>query len=192
MNGFTENAKKENVAAGILGAFLFSLAGAACWIVLDLVGMIASLSGFVGVVCAIYGYKLFAKKESVRGIVIATVIAFIVLAVAWFFSFSIDVYNAYNEWYEAGEIDFTLTFAEAIDATLRYYIPDFSVSGSYFVNLGLGLLFAIFGSFSVIGRSIKKVKTAENAAAIGESEIKGASEYAENPIKKDSSNKWNE
>ncbi|MBR5767747.1 MAG: hypothetical protein IKX86_03615 [Clostridia bacterium] len=45
--------KKENVVAGIVGAFLFSLAGAVVWVLLHLVGFVAAISGLVGVVCAI-------------------------------------------------------------------------------------------------------------------------------------------
>ena len=72
-NNLNENRQdeiKENVVAGIVGAFLFALAGGAVWFGLYMVGFIASISGLVGAVCAIKGYSVFAKKESVKGIII--------------------------------------------------------------------------------------------------------------------------
>ena len=62
---------KENVLAGAVGAFLFALVGGVLWFVLYLVGFFAGISGLVGAVCAVKGYSLFSKKESVKGIVIA-------------------------------------------------------------------------------------------------------------------------
>jgi hypothetical protein len=47
----------------------------------------ASVSGLIGVVLAIKGYKLFAKKESIKGIIISSVIAFLVLVLAWYLCF---------------------------------------------------------------------------------------------------------
>ena len=56
---------RENVVAGIVGAFLFSLAGGILWFLLYLMGFVAGISGLVGAVCAVKGYSVFSKKESV-------------------------------------------------------------------------------------------------------------------------------
>ena len=45
----------ENVLAGVVGAFLFSLVGGILWFVLYQIGYVASVSGLVGVVCAVKG-----------------------------------------------------------------------------------------------------------------------------------------
>ena len=58
--------KKENVFAGIVGALLFSFVGGALWVILYQFGYLAGISGLVGVVCAIKGYKIFAKKDMRR------------------------------------------------------------------------------------------------------------------------------
>ena len=71
-NDIEKKKTSENVIAGIVGAFLFSLAGGALWFVLYLLGFIAGLSGLVGAVCAIKGYSIFAKKESINPIKYAT------------------------------------------------------------------------------------------------------------------------
>lgn len=70
MNTLPTQDKSERagrVILGLLGAFLFSLAGGLCWFTLYRLNLISAISGIVGVVCAIKGYSLFAKKESVGG-----------------------------------------------------------------------------------------------------------------------------
>ena len=61
--------EKERILAGTLGALLFALAGGVLWYVLYQFGFLAGISGLVGVVCAIKGYSIFAKKESIKGLV---------------------------------------------------------------------------------------------------------------------------
>ena len=75
---------RENVVAGIVGAFLFSLAGGILWFVIYLFGFIAGISGLVGAVCAIKGYSIFAKKESMKGIIISVIISLLVIVAAWY------------------------------------------------------------------------------------------------------------
>ena len=42
---------KENVLAGAVGAFLFSLVGGILWFLLYQIGFLAAVSGLIGVVC---------------------------------------------------------------------------------------------------------------------------------------------
>ena len=102
--------QNENMIAGIAGAFLFSLAGAVIYFLLYMVGYIAAISGLVGVVCAIKGYAIFAKKESIKGIVIASVISLLVMVLAWYFSISYEIYDTYQSAFASGELDFTVSF----------------------------------------------------------------------------------
>jgi len=74
---------KENVLAGIVGAFLFSLAGGVLWFLLYQIGFVAGISGLVGAVCAIKGYSVFAKKESTKGIIISLIVTLVVMIIAW-------------------------------------------------------------------------------------------------------------
>ncbi len=50
--------RKENVLAGLVGAFLGSLIGVACIVGIGQMGYVASISGLVMAVCAIKGYSL--------------------------------------------------------------------------------------------------------------------------------------
>ena len=152
---------KENVLLGVLGAFLFALAGGALWFVLYLVGFIAAISGLVGVICAIKGYSLFAKKESVKGIVIAVVMTLLVIVIAWYFCLSYDAYIAHQQWFEEGEIDYTITFLDALLGS-HIYLSDPDIGPGYWGDLALGLLFCVIGGGSYV---VNKIRNAKAAAA---------------------------
>ena len=155
---------KENVLAGIVGAFLFSLAGGVLWFVLNLLGIIAALSGLVGAVCAIKGYSVFAKKESTKGIIISVVIAVLVMVIAWYMGLSYDVYMAHRDWCATGEIDYMITFAEAVGGSY-YYLFDAEIGPAYLGDLGLGLLFCVIGGGSYVVNKLKNAKLKANASA---------------------------
>ena len=73
------NEQNENVVAGIIGAFLFALAGGVLWYLFYQMGFISGLAGSVGVICSVSGYSFFAKKESKKGIVIAVIMSIFVI-----------------------------------------------------------------------------------------------------------------
>jgi FtsH-binding integral membrane protein len=167
----------ENVLAGIVGAFLFSLAGGIIWFLLYQVGILAAFSGLIGVVCAIKGYAIFGKRESTKGIIISTVIAFIVLVLAWYLCLSYDVYDAYQLWYEEGHVDFTLTFFESVRA-VPYFFEDKEILIPYLKDLGIGLLFAALGVVYYLSRREKKMKKQAAEAALAEEKTKESAEEA--------------
>ena len=96
--GINTQNPQENVIAGAVGAFLFSLAGGVVWFLLWQIGILAGISGVIGVVCAIKGYKVFGKAESKKGVIISVVIAAIVIVIAWYACLSLDVMHAYEQW----------------------------------------------------------------------------------------------
>ena len=149
--------KEENVLAGIVGAFLFSLVGGIVWFVLYQIGFLAAISGIVGVVCAIKGYAVFGKRESVRGIVLSTVIAFLVIVLAWYLCLSVDVYRAYQEWLAVGEVDYAPTIFESI-ANAYIFLTEPEIAISYFKDLAIGLIFCVVGAFGYVKAAIGKVK----------------------------------
>ena len=154
---------RENVVAGIVGAFLFSLAGGILWFVIYLFGFIAGISGLVGAVCAIKGYSIFAKKESMKGIVISVIISLLVIVAAWYMCFAYDVYQAYQDWYLAGEIDFTLTFPESV-ATVPLFLSEPEIGPAYIKDLLIGLVFCVIGGGSYVVNKMKGLKNAKNNA----------------------------
>lgn len=148
---------EENVFAGIIGALLFSLVGGIVWFVLYQIGILAAFSGIVGVICAIKGYSIFSKRESIKGIVISSIIAFLVIVIAWYACLSYDVYLAYQDWFANGEIDFTVTFFEAVSGAYLF-LEESDIALAYFKDLGIGLLFCIIGAFGYVKGAVAKVK----------------------------------
>lgn len=144
--------REENVLFGVVGAFLFALTGGVLYYILYQIGYLAGISGLIGVICAIKGYSFFAKKESVRGIVISIIMAVIVLVIAWYFCLSNDVYMAYQEWYANGEVDYVPTFFECVSVA-HLFLAD---APEYFIDLGVSLLLAVVGCGGYVVRTIKK------------------------------------
>lgn len=152
MNNFVDEKGseiKENVLAGIVGAFLFSLAGAVIYFLLNMIGYVASISGLVGAVCAVKGYAIFSKKESKKGIVIATIVSLLVMVFAWYLCVGYDIYDAYKMGFEMGEIDFTITFLDAVRA-IPVFLEDAEIAGTCYRNLALGMFFCLLGCASFV------------------------------------------
>ncbi len=146
-----EKKPRENVALGILGAFLFSLAGSVVYFVLYQFGYLAALSGIVAVVCAMYGYKIFAKGESRKGVVIAVIMSFIAIILAWYGCLAKDVYDAYAEWYQSGEIDYTVSYTTAF-LNAYIFLDDADVARTYFADLAVSLFLSIVGCIGMFVR----------------------------------------
>lgn len=164
MNNFVDKNSleiKENVLAGIVGAFLFSLAGAVVYFLLNLIGYVSAISGLVGAVCAVKGYAIFSKKESKKGIVISVIISLLVIALAWYLSMAYDIYNACKIAFEAGEIDISITFFQSV-RMVPSLLEDPEISGTYFYNLGLGLFCCLLGCASFV---ISKLKNSSKKKA---------------------------
>lgn len=139
--------ESENVVAGIVGAFLFSLLGALLWFIVYQFGVIASICGLVTVVCAIHGYKLFAKSSSLKGVVIAVIISIIMIAVAEYASFAYELYKLYKQTYD-------ITFFDAFRAGFSF-LSEGKISGALIRDLLIGYALGAVGSFSYIKNAVK-------------------------------------
>lgn len=149
--------QQENVIAGIVGAMIFALAGGILWFVLYQIGFFSALSGVVGTVCANIGYRLFARKESLKGVIISVVAAVAAILIAWYMCLSLDCYHAFQDWFANGEIDYTITFAQAVRISYRF-LKDPQLAASYFGDLAIGLVLCAVGAFSFVKNHIKRNK----------------------------------
>ncbi len=145
---------EENVLFGVVGAFLFSLVGGIVYVVLNMAGFLSALSGLIGVVCAIKGYAFFAKKETKRGVIISVIMAAVVIVIAWYVSFCLDMVAAYQIWFEEGEVDYAPTIFEY----LPFGFYDLTVNPMYFVDLLLSLALGAVGCGSYVAQMIKRQK----------------------------------
>ncbi len=180
MDKFTNNNQEcaENVIAGIVGALLFSLAGAVVYFILYMMGYIASISGLIGVVCAVKGYTLFSSKESKKGIVIATVIALLMIVLSSYLCLAYEIYDVYKTGFEAGEMDFSLTFPESVRA-VPFFLEEPDIRGSYISDLLFSLFFCLIGCGSFVMNKFKNANTKKDTAAPCTEATEDASEPAE-------------
>ena len=72
--------RQENIVAGVVGAFLGTLLGVVCTVVIGQLGYVASLSGLIMAVGALKGYELLGGRLSKKGAVISSVL---ILVMTW-------------------------------------------------------------------------------------------------------------
>ncbi|MBQ8403672.1 MAG: hypothetical protein IJX55_04510 [Clostridia bacterium] len=180
-NNSTFVQEQENVLAGVVGAFLFSLVGGILWFVLYQIGYLAAVSGLVGVICAVKGYTFFAKtkNESKKCLIISIITTVVVLAISWYFCVAYDIYLAYQEWFATGEVDFTYTFFESVQV-VPYFFAEPEILIGYLKDLGFGILFAGLGVIYYLSLREKKMKrqAAEEAAKAAMAEAQAENEPA--------------
>lgn len=143
--------ENENMIAGIVGAFLFSLIGALLWFAFYQLNIIASLCGLVTVVCAMYGYRLFAKADSLKGIIIAAIISVLMIAAAEYTCVAYEIYKVYKQ-------DFKITFFDAFRSTYSFISSGGEILGSVLKDLLIGYILGAVGSFSYIKNAVRANK----------------------------------
>ncbi len=167
------NEKKERVALGLLGALLFSLAGAVLYLILRKVGYIASITGLATAYISFFGYGLFSgNKESKKGMVAAAVFAVLITAISCFVAFGWDLYSA------AKADDIVIPFSQLLPDTIellkngevRYIIGIYEITYSmdtanFYKDLGMSLLFCGLGIFGFIRSTNHKVRAKEQDGA---------------------------
>lgn len=147
-NGAQDNGN-GHILAGVVGAFLFSLVGAALYFVIYQMGIIAGVCGLVMFILANFGYNLFAKtksKNSVAGIISAVAATIVMIFVAEYLCVSFEIYQVFKE--------FDITIFDAIRAT-----PEFLADPDVASGVGSDLLFSyIFGAIAVVSSIVDMVK----------------------------------
>lgn len=131
--------KRENIVGGIVGAFLGSLVGVLCTVVIGQLGYVASISGLVMAVGALKGYELLGGSLSKKGAVISSVL---VLVMTWFahrLSWSISVASAVG----AGVFQCFRIIPELLDA-------GWLESRAYWGDLVMLYLFTLLGAVPTI------------------------------------------
>ncbi|MGF7142595.1 hypothetical protein HNQ56_001013 [Anaerotaenia torta] len=151
-----EKGKKENLIGGIAGAFLGSLLGGACIVLLGQLGYVASLSGLVMGVCALKGYELLGGKLSKKGIVVSSLLMVVLVYVSQRADYAITVANVF-------EADVISAF-RAIPALIQKEVIE---APSYYTNLGMLYLFTAVGAVPTIINVLKNKKQANIIYRLG-------------------------
>ena len=141
----------ERVGMGVLGAILFSLAGAVVYYVLWSVNIIAAISGIICVICALKGYEIFAGARTKRGIFISVAVSAVMLVLAWYFCYCSDIHAYWESAFAAGETDYVPTVWEC----LSYGYMDLPANPGYLVDLLLSLAMGGLGCWGYVTRSLR-------------------------------------
>ena len=138
----------DNIPVGTVGAILFSLAGAAAWYFFYEYDILVALSGLLGGICAVYGYKQFAGRITRMGSVISAAASVVTLTAAWYMRIAKNLSDMSFIFVEAGEPDSAFTFSEALTEAFHMIMKG-AVEQSYMTDLALGVILCIVGT--VIG-----------------------------------------
>lgn len=96
----------ENIIAGIIGAFLFSLVGGILYFIVYQAGFIAGICGLFTVALAGLGYQLFSgKKNSLTGVIASIIMLIIIMALAEYTCVAYEIFKALKDDYEIGFFD---------------------------------------------------------------------------------------
>ena len=140
--------KRENIIAGIVGAFLGALIGAACIILISMLGCIASVSGLILAVCSLKGYELLGGRLSGKGIVICIILMLVTPYIADRIDWAIVIMQEWS--------DYGVTFGEAF-AVFPDLIAEGAIEmGAYIKNLLMIYGFAALGAFTTLRNTFKK------------------------------------
>lgn len=135
----------DNVAMGTLGAFLGSLIGAACIVILGRIGIVSALSGVVMALCALIGYEKLGGALTIRGIVIS--IAFILI---------MTFVGDYIDWGFVVSEQLGYGLFEALGDIPRLLERRIIDTGNYMGNLVRLYLFAAIGAVPTILSFMRK------------------------------------
>ena len=127
---------RDNVIAGTVGAFLGSLIGVACIVILSKLGYVSAVSGLVMAVCAIKGYALLGGKLTKRGAVISGLFILVMTYVATKLCFALAVMEVATE-----EVSFFLIYQN-----IGLFLEDSELRRIFLGELALQYLFTLVGS----------------------------------------------
>ena len=131
--------RRENVAAGVVGAFLGSLIGVACTVVIGQMGYVASISGLVMAVCALKGYEMLGGILSKKGAAVSSVLILLMTFFAHRLTWAIAI---------ASELDWGIPEAyRSISFLLEQGMLE---SAAYWGDLAMLYLFTLLGAVPTI------------------------------------------
>jgi len=133
---------KNNYSAGMLGAILGALLGSVLWVVIGLLGYIASIAGFAISAAAAKGYTLLKGKITRMTPWIIGISSILALILAQFVTLDLSFYK------ELRNQGYDLTIKDALSITFELPFTDPEITAGFLKDFGLGLVFAVLGAYS--------------------------------------------
>lgn len=142
---FPVEAIKENVPAGIVGAFLGGIIGSLLIVLIGLLGFVASIGGVAVAVTTLTGYEKFAKKLSVRGIVISVIVMIIIITFITRLEWTIDICMEMSEY--GGDIS-----PLAVFLNMHAILKEFDCVADYVKEIVVLFIFTAIGAVPTVKR----------------------------------------
>ena len=131
---------RDNVVAGTVGAFLGSLIGVACIVLVSKLGYVAAVCGMVMAVCSIKGYTLLGGRFSKRGAVISGLLILVMTYIANKLCFALAVMEVATE-----EVGFFFIYR-----SIGRFLEDGELRRIFLGELAMLYLFTLVGSVPVL------------------------------------------
>lgn len=148
--------KKDNVVTGIVGAFIGSILGVLCIVIIGQLGYVAAISGIIMAVCTLKGYELLGGKLTTKGIIISVVLMIVMTYIGDRIDTAILVTR------ELG-YDFLYSF-QIVPTLLDQLVLD---AGAYWGNLALVYVFVLIGAVPTVYSAFKNHKAGSQMFKIG-------------------------
>ena len=143
---------RENIVAGAVGAFLFSLIGVALYVLIYQANIISGICGLVIFVLASFGYGVFARtknRSSVPNIVVSVIVMAAMIFISEYICISLEIYKVYS--------DIGITFFDAVSSVPEFLsIPE--IRSDFLKELAWAYLFGCAVSASYIVRLVRERK----------------------------------
>ena len=143
---------RENIVAGAVGAFLFSLIGAALYVLIYQANIISGICGLVIFVLASFGYGVFARtknRSSVPNIVVSVIVMAVMIFISEYICISLEIYKVYS--------DIGITVFDAISSVPEFLsVPE--IRSDFLKELAWAYLFGFAVSASYIVRLVRERK----------------------------------
>lgn len=155
VNGVPQNEEKpENILAGVVGAFLFSLIGGVLYFIIYQLGYIAGICGLVMFVLANFGYGLFSgRKNSKKGIIASAIMTLIVIVLSEMFCLSFEIFTVFKDSYQ-------ITIFDAM-RSLPEFLKESEIKADVIKDLIFALVFGGLAAFSSARNMLKGEKTSK-------------------------------
>lgn len=141
--------KPNNYVLGYIASLVGALIGSVAWIALGALGFYASIAGYAIAFCAFKGYGLVDGKKTVIGISLTL----LNVVFALFFAEYVGLYISLLKEYPGLEV---MRFVLATPALFS----DMEFLRAILPNLGLGLLFAVLGTYGIVKNYMLLAKAA--------------------------------
>ncbi len=134
--------KPNNLAKGMLGAFLGTLVGVAAILIASSLGYVASISGVIMAVAALKGYEMFGGRLTKSGVLL-TLLLMVFMTI---FANAIDWAMVLADYYAIGIFD-ALTALPLIFSDSSAFGEFLSTSTTLLLYTGLGSIFILISAF---------------------------------------------